>query len=158
VTSDEGKQRIMDGDYSGRILRGQYSKRLRRHIKDLIDRFHAFDEAGSPAIPYISAWEEKGDTIWYEFISKRFIEVLGSTSLEAPQSFRKNIIERHVYKYHDVGSPVRQEVISREELKEHRTGLRDEVKKRGFVEAVYKIAPETGKAFWVKRPGKRGII
>ncbi|MBL7204648.1 MAG: GGDEF domain-containing protein [Desulfobacteraceae bacterium] len=143
-------EQIMDGDYSGRILRGQYSNRLRRHIKDLIDRFRAFDEAGSPAIPYISAWEEKGDTIWYEFISKRFIEVLGSTYLEAPESFRKNIIERHVYKYHDVGSPVRQEVISRKGLKKRRTGLRDEAKKRGFVEAVYKIESEKGKAFWVK--------
>ena len=144
------KAQIMNGDYPGRILHGQYSNRLKRHIKDLFDRFHSFDKAGGPAIPYISAWEEKGDTIWYEFIGKRFIEVLGSTYLDVPESFRKNIVERHVYKYHDVGNPVRQEVISREELKAHRTGLRDEVKKRGFVEAVYKIAPEKGKAFWVK--------
>lgn len=143
-------EQIMDGDYSGRILRGQYGNRLKIHVKVLIDRFRAFDETGSPAIPYISAWEEGGDTIWYEFISKRFIDVLGSTILEAPESFRKNIIERHVYRYHHEGSPVRQEVINREELKEHRTGLRDEVKNRGFVEAVYKIAPEKGKAFWVK--------
>jgi len=107
-------EQIMDGDYSGRILRGQYSNCLRIHIKDSIARFRAFDEAESPAIPYISAWEEKGDTIWYEFIGKRFIEVLGSTSSEAPESFSKNIIERHVYKYHDAGSPVRQEVISRD--------------------------------------------
>ena len=140
----------MNDNYPGRILLGQYSNRLKKHIKDLIDRFYAFDEAASPAIPYISAWEEKGDVIWYEFISKRFIEVLDSTYVEAPKSFRKNIIERHVYKYHDAGSPVRQEIISREELKEYRTGLRDEVKRRGFVEAVYKIAPEKRKPFWVK--------
>jgi diguanylate cyclase (GGDEF)-like protein len=147
--SQEPKQ-MMNDNYPGRILLGQYSNRLKKHIKDLIDRFYAFDEAASPAIPYISAWEEKGDVIWYEFISKRFIEVLGSTYVEAPKSFRKNIIERHVYKYHDAGSPVRQEIISREELKEYRTGLREEVKKRRFVEAVYKIAPEKRKPFWVK--------
>ena len=124
----------MNDNYPGRILHGQYNNRIKRHVKDLIDRFEAFDESGSPAIPYISAWEEKGGTIWYEFISSRFIEILGSTHVEAPESFRKNIIERHVYKYHDAESPVRQEVISREELKKYRTGLRDEVKKRGFVE------------------------
>ena len=51
-------EQITDGDYSIRILHGEYSNRLKIDMKVLIDRFRAFDEAGSPAIPYISAWGE----------------------------------------------------------------------------------------------------
>jgi diguanylate cyclase (GGDEF)-like protein len=147
--SQEPKQ-IMDGNYYGRILNGEYSIHLRSYVKDLIDRFRAYDETGSPAIPYISAWEDKGNVIWYEFIGKRLIEILGCTYSDAPESFRKSIIKRHVYKHSDVGNIIRQEVIRKEELHNHRIGLRDEVKERGFVEAVYKVATGKGKSFWVK--------
>jgi diguanylate cyclase (GGDEF)-like protein len=147
--SQEPKQ-IMDGNYYGHILNGEYSIHLRSYVKDLIDRFRAYDETGSPAIPYISAWEDKGNVIWYEFISKRLIEILGCTYSDAPESFRKSIIKRHVYKHSDVGNIIRQEVIRKEELQDHRTGLRDEVKERGFVEAVYKVVAGKGKIIWVK--------
>ncbi len=79
---------MMNGDYPGRILLGQYSNRLKKHIKDLIDRFYAFDEAASRLSLYFGVGG-KGDAIWYEFISSRFIEVLGSTYVDAPSRFVK---------------------------------------------------------------------
>jgi diguanylate cyclase (GGDEF)-like protein len=150
MRNHQRSKKNLDGDYCGRVLSGKYSSALKSRVADLIKRFRAFDETGSPAIPYISAWKEKEKIIWYEFVSKRFIDLMGCTYYEAPEYFRKSIIERHIYKYLDVDGGVRQEVLSGEELKDHRAGLREEVRKRGIVEAVYKSVHKTGKTFWLK--------
>ena len=66
----------LPGNYYGRILSGEFSDLLKNHIDGLISEFRAFDELGSPAMPYISAWQDKQNIIWYEFVSKRFIGLL----------------------------------------------------------------------------------
>ena len=137
-------------NYYGRILKGDYSDRLKRHMADCIQRFKAFDETGSPAIPYISAWQEKQNIIWYEFISHRFIDLLGCDYTKAPDCLKNSIIERHVYRNNDFDNGVKQEIIRHDEMQIQRGGLREEAKTRGTVEAVYKILARDGNTFWLK--------
>ena len=59
VSADAVKD-IMEGDYSGKILKGKYSKSLKGRVAECIEHFRAFDETGIVAIPYISAWKRKG--------------------------------------------------------------------------------------------------
>jgi len=140
--------KIPESKYCGLILNGNYSDELKNRVADCILRFHAFDQSGSPAIPYISAWHENEKIVWYEFASKRFVELLGCDVSELPESFRKSIIDRREYK--DLDQGIQQEVISKKKLRDLRTDLRDEIKKKGVVEAVYKIVSEKEKTFWLK--------
>jgi diguanylate cyclase (GGDEF)-like protein len=136
--------------YYGRILGGDYSDRLKRHIADCIKRFKAFDETRSPAIPYISAWQTTQKIIWYEFISQRFLDLLGCDQTNAPEYLKSSIIEHHVYHNSNSGDIIKQEIIRQDEMQSQRGGLREEAKTRGNVEAVYKIKGADGKPFWLK--------
>ena len=64
-------------DYYGRILNGEYSRGLKSRIADCIQHFQEFDELGTPTIPYIAAWQEKHKVIWYEFVSRQLLQLLG---------------------------------------------------------------------------------
>ncbi|MDX2497156.1 MAG: hypothetical protein QNL11_04545, partial [Desulfobacterales bacterium] len=114
--------KIPGSKYCGLILNGNYSDELKNRVADCILRFHAFDQSGSPAIPYISAWHENEKIVWYEFASKRFVELLGCDVSELPESFRKSIIDRREYK--DLDQGIQQEVISKKKLRDLRTDLR----------------------------------
>jgi diguanylate cyclase (GGDEF)-like protein len=137
-------------DYYGRILNGAYSDQLKSRLTKYIKRFAAFDEADSPAIPYISAWQEKQNIIWYEFVSRRLIDLLGCDAADAAESIRNSIIERHVYGDKAFDRGIQQEVIKQNEMQIQRSGLRAEAKKSGTVEAVYKIMIKDGKTLWLK--------
>lgn len=146
--NDLKRYKIPESKYCGLILNGNYSDELKSHVADCIHRFHAFDQSGSPAIPYISAWHENEKIVWYEFASKRFAALLECDVSELPESFRKSIIDRREYK--DLDQCIQQEVISKQKLSDLRTDLRDEIKKKGVLEAVYKIASGKEKTFWLK--------
>jgi diguanylate cyclase (GGDEF)-like protein len=143
------KRKTID-NYYGRILNGDYSDRLKSHVAECIRRFRAFDETGSPAIPYISAWQEKHNILWYEFISERFIKLLGCDHKSAAERLRNSIIERHVYRNNNFDSDIKQEVIKQDEMQIQRGGLRQEATTTGTVEAVYKIRGANGETFWLK--------
>jgi len=96
--NDLKRYKIPESKYCGLILNGNYSDALKSHVADCIHRFHAFDQSGSPAIPYISAWHENEKIVWYEFASKRFAALLECDVSELPESFRKSIIDRREYK------------------------------------------------------------
>ena len=83
--------------YYGRILNGNYSRGLKSRIVECIRRFQVFDEMGTPAIPYIAAWRGKHNVIWYEFVSRQLLQLLGCNPSEASEFFRKSIVERHKY-------------------------------------------------------------
>ena len=146
--NDLKRYKVPESKYCGLILNGNYSDELKSHVADCIHRFHAFDQSGSPAIPYISAWHENEKIVWYEFASKRFAALLECDVSELPESFRKSIIDRREYK--DLDQCIQQEVISKQKLSDLRTNLRDEIKKKGVLEAVYKIASGKEKTFWLK--------
>ena len=136
-------------NYCGRILNGAYSDPLKSRIAQCIKCFAEFDEVGSPAIPYLSAWQEKQNIIWYEFVGRRLTDLLGCDAAGAAESIRSSIIERHVYgKAFD--KSIQQEVIKQNEMQVQRSGLRAAAKKRGTVEAVYKIRVADGKTLWLK--------
>jgi diguanylate cyclase (GGDEF)-like protein len=141
---------VSKANYYGRILTGNYSHPLKDYISECIKRFHAFDEVGAPAIPYISAWRENEDTIWYEFVSKRLIALLGCDTSNIPDTFKKSIIERHVYDHNASKKGIQQNILKYKMVKNRRPGLRQNAEIRGTVEAVYKIGIGNTKAFWLK--------
>lgn len=138
----------MKSKYFGRILNGQYTDDLKNRLTDCIQKFHAFDECGSPAIPYIAAWHESEGIVWYEFAGKRFVKVMGCDYEELHETFRKGVIDRREYK--TVKKGILQKIIDKLELKNLRTGLRDKIEKKGIEEAVYKVVSKKKKTFWIK--------
>ena len=136
-------------DYCGRILNGAYSDRLKDRVAACIRRFAEFDATGSPAIPYLSAWQEAQNIIWYEFVSRRLTDLLECDTANAAESIRNSIIQRHVYG-RDFDEGIRQEVIKQNEMQIQRSGLRAEAQESGTVEAVYKVRTAGGKTLWLK--------
>jgi diguanylate cyclase (GGDEF)-like protein len=136
--------------YYGKLLNGPFSSELKTRLGEYIGICRAFDGSGVPAIPYISAWEENSHDIWYEFVSSRFLRLLGCSESQAVSAFRSSIIDRRVYQYRDVETKIEEEVLAGTELMKHRHGLREEGKKTGAVEAVYKITVANDKVVWLK--------
>jgi len=136
--------------YYGRILNGSFSPQLKLRITECLRHFQVFDDLVTPAMPYIAAWQEKNNAIWYEFISKQLIQLLGCDHSTASGFFRKSIVERHIYT--KIGSPenLREVVLKGNEVQERKSELREEVKKSGILEAVYKISATDGKTHWLK--------
>ena len=150
MTTHNDFDQIINQEYYGQILRGNFSKELKKRVAECIPRFRAFEKAGTPAIIYISAWRGEEKKMWYEFASRRFMELLGCDYSELPETFRKSIIERRIYKHLDIDSKIREETLSQKELHGSRKGLRKEGKKTGIIEAVYKVSIEKGKVIWLK--------
>lgn len=141
---------IIDRDYCGRILKGNYSMDLKRRVSDYITCYLAFEKTGNPAIPYISAWEEPGKEIWYEFVSRRFTQLFQCEPSKVAEFFQNSIIDRRIYKYPDADEEIKKEVLSRRELDSARKILREDVKKAGTIDAVYKISLEENRIMWLK--------
>jgi hypothetical protein len=137
-------------DYYGRILHGPYSEKLKERLAECISTFRAFDNIGTLAIPYIAAWHEEEKVIWYEFVSRRFVQILGCEYSQAAETFHSSILERRVYKSLETDWSVKKEVLSERELRGARSDLRKEVREQGIVEAVYKSSPQNGEVFWLK--------
>ena len=150
METDTDSNNIIDPEYCGQILSGSYSDPLKRRIAGCIRYYHGFEETGNPAIPYISAWQEEEKNMWYEFAGKRFVQLMDCPLEELAEVFRNSIRERRVYKYLDVDSGIKTEILRPQELSGVRKGLREEGKQKGIVEAVYKIALPGGNIFWLK--------
>ena len=146
-------QHTLNG-YYGRILNGSYSRRLKGRIAECIQHFQVFDELGTPAIPYIAAWQEEHKVIWYEFVSRQLIQLLGCDHSDASEFFRNSIVERHIYT--EMGTPedLQEVILKSNEVIERKSELREEVKKSGILEAVYKISAADGKTYWLKDQAK----
>ncbi|MGD9086875.1 MAG: hypothetical protein PVI38_00205, partial [Desulfobacterales bacterium] len=80
--------------YYGHILKGNYSQTLKDHIACCIQDFQSFDRQETPAIPYIAAWQETQHVIWYEFVGRQLIQLLGCDYADASDFFRNSIVER----------------------------------------------------------------
>ena len=135
--------------YQGCLLLGNYSEGLRARVSELIDLLMRLEAAHSPVFPYLAAWDEDNKIIWYEFIDKRLCRMLNCTPAAAADSFRKAVVDRRVYCYSGSDDEVEEEIITHEELGGYRHGLREEVKRSGSVDAVYKISVNE-KFAWLK--------
>lgn len=142
---------IVYPNYSGLILPGQYSSYLKQTVSEYIQTFNAFEKTGNPAIPYISAWDEKNEkAIWYEYVSQRFLNLLGCSASQAPKTFRDSIVDRIIYKSSDPDADIQKEIFSHHELDYAREQLREDSKKMGNIDAVYKIELKDSGYTWLK--------
>ena len=142
--------RILAREYCGLILQGNYSIGLKKRLAEYISNYRAFEKTGNPAILYISAWKEEENEIWYEYVSKRFTRLFACEPSEVADVFRETIVDRHVYKYMDVDVGIKREIVSRNKLITSRRKLREDVKKMGIIDAVYKISLEDNRVTWLK--------
>ena len=136
--------------YQGRILNGDFSPELKKKLKNAIPLFHAFYQAGSPAIPYISAWQGNRKNIWYEFVSRKFLTLLNCGPTNIADILRSTIVDRRIYKSRFADPLDAKEVTSREELNHVRGTIREESEKTGLVEAVYKLKLSADRSLWLK--------
>jgi len=137
-------------DYCGKILFGQYSTPLKRRVSEYVLRYHAFDQAVTPVIPYISAWHTDSSTIWYEYAGKNLRRLLDCPDGDLAAVFRKRIIDRYVYKRPSINRPVARETIHQPDLRQLRPQLRRQQEAEGFVNAVYKVAIGADSFCWLK--------
>jgi diguanylate cyclase (GGDEF)-like protein len=142
-------QHTPDG-YYGRILNGNYSHGIKSRIAECIQHFQVFDELGTPAIPYIAAWREKRNVIWYEFVSRQLIQLLGCNPADASEVFRNSMVERRIYTKMGTPGDPQQVILQSKEVTERKSELREEVKESGILEAVYKISAADGETYWLK--------
>lgn len=138
-------------DYCGRILNGDYSRRLKKRVNGCIDTFNRLDQLGVPAMPYLAAWHEDENTIWYEYVSTQFARLLNCSSNEAATTIRDNVIARRIYNYSPADRKIREEVVTAHQLSDFRKELRRDSRSTGRIEAVYKVfISATRQAVWLK--------
>ena len=126
--------------YSGRILAGDYSSTLKQRVAELVAAFELFDTTGIPGIPYITAWHNDDNIMWYEFAGREFTGFFGCNTRELPDVFRNAVIDHRVFHRRELESEIQETVRSRLELSRIRSGLRAKVTESGMVEADYKVS------------------
>jgi hypothetical protein len=141
---------ITPPEYYGRILAGPYSPELKKRVDHCLSIYRSLEEIGNPAMCYMAAWQEEDRIIWYEFASERLRKLLGCKASEVAEVFRRGVVEHRIYTYQKEESGIRKDSIDQQELTRTRKQLRQEVKRTGFIEAVYKIALPDSRTFWVK--------
>lgn len=146
--------RQLPDDYCGHILKGNYSRPLKDHITRCISNFRKFDRLGTPAIPYIAAWQETQNVIWYEFVGRQLIQLLGCDYSDASECFRNSIVERHIYSKTETPEKPQEVILKSKELIERQSELRDAVKNSGVLDAVYKITAADRRTYWLKDQAK----
>ena len=149
---------VIPGGYYGRILNGSYSQALKGHVNRYIQYFQDFDRLQTPSIPYIAAWHESQNVIWYEFVGRQLIQLLGCEHAQASECFRKSILERHIYSKMNPPATSREMVLRSNELIERKSELRDAVKSSGDLDAVYKISTGRGRTCWLKDLAKLEVF
>jgi HD-GYP domain-containing protein (c-di-GMP phosphodiesterase class II) len=141
---------LPDPTYCGRILYGTFSRALKKRVAEYIQCFRTFEETGTPAIPYISAWSKGEKEIWYEFTSRKFHDLFGSNGSELAGIFRKSVIGRRHYSGPDVINGTQETVIEQDRLGLLRFQLRADGQSSGGVEAVYQVSIKNGRRIWLK--------
>ena len=144
--------RVIEQGYYGKILTGDFSGNLKHRVAECIACFRSIERIGVRVIPYISAWMETENKIWYEFVGKRLIRLLKcKRSDNVAEIFRGCVADRRIYKYHDLSAAtVTKSVINRVKIDRAREELRGETQEAGIVEAVYRIVPGKSKPMWLK--------
>ncbi len=136
--------------YHGVILLGTYSPALKQRVAALISQFQAMDALDTPVIPYISAWKTAGSPVWHEFSGKALAGLLGCDPAEVSPTLRRCLVDRCIYSHPHLETGGGRKTMNTFQLHRARTELRAEVMRDGQVEAVYKLAPPSGRVFWLK--------
>jgi len=142
---------LIDQEYHGSILLSdKYSTSLRHRLADCIKCYRAFENIGSVTMLYIAAWEGHDKKIWYEYVGRDLVTLFGCEHHEISEVFRESVKDRRIYKELDVEVGVQKQVKSHDEISNTWEELREEGKKAGTIEAVYKITIGQGKTIWLK--------
>jgi diguanylate cyclase (GGDEF)-like protein len=136
--------------YFGRILKEKYSQPLQERVRGRIEAFYRLEKGLARVMPYISAWQDEDNKIWYEYVDRRLAELFLCFPEKVAGQLQSHIIDRRSYKYIAREEVIREEVITRNQLNGYRQGLREEVKNSGMVEAVYKLALPDESILWLK--------
>jgi hypothetical protein len=140
-----------DYGYHGNILLSdEYSASLKHRLAECIKCYRAFENTGSAAMLYIAAWTGNDKRIWYEYAGQNFVNFFECEQHEIVDIFRKSIQDRHIYKTLDLEVGVEKEVKSNDEVGDAWKELREEGKKAGTMEAVYKLSIGQGNTTWLK--------
>lgn len=139
-----------DRQYDGQILRQPCSHGLKKRVMDCLQSLQLFEKTGIPAIPYISAWRKDGTEIWYEYTSRRFLDLLGGNGADPAEVFRKSVVDRREYGTADAPFGMPGNVIGTQQLDAFRRKLREDGQASGLVEAVYKVSLKNGEVVWLK--------
>ncbi|MBU0730938.1 MAG: HD domain-containing protein [Proteobacteria bacterium] len=137
-------------DYNGQLLYGAYSDELKRKITDYIAQYLALDKINAPVIPYISAWHESDEEIWYEYTGIELNRMLGCDRDKIPETLKNSIIDRIIYKSPTGPPSVTKEITRRHQLDSSRTSIRETSKKEKTIDAVYKILTPYNGMIWLK--------
>ncbi len=141
---------MIDEKYFGKILNGNYHKKLKNRVSEYIQNLQAFEKTGVPIINYLAAWEDEKKSIWYEFASQEFLNIMGCEPSEIDGVFRNSVVDRRVYKYLNEDESIEKNAINKSQISLSREKLRNESKKEENTETVYKILPDQGRAVWLK--------
>jgi diguanylate cyclase (GGDEF)-like protein len=93
-------------------------------------------------------WEP--NVIWYEFVSRQLIQLLGCNHSDASEYFRNSIVERRIYTKMVAPEDPQEVILQSNEVIERKSELREEVKESGILEAVYKISAADANTYWLK--------
>jgi hypothetical protein len=145
---------MTDEKYFGKILQGNYSKKLKNRVSEYVQNLQAFEKTGVPIINYLAAWEDKTKSIWYEFASREFLNIMGCAPGEIDGVFRNSVVDRRVYRYLSEDESIEKNAINKSQISFSREKLRNESKKEGNTETVYKILTDQGRAVWLKDTAK----
>jgi diguanylate cyclase (GGDEF)-like protein len=88
--------------------------------------------------------------IWYEFVSRQLIQLLGCNHSDASEYFRNSIVERRIYTKMVAPEDPQEVILQSNEVIERKSELREEVKESGILEAVYKISAADANTYWLK--------
>jgi len=139
---------IIDCDYNGRILFGEYSSGLKRKVADYIAHYHAFDKIDNPAMPYISAWSRGHGAIWYEYAGKHFRHLFSGPETLS-EDFSSRVLDRCIYQKPTPDLDITKTTLSSDKLADQRHEIRRQGQEDGHVNAVYKIATKDH-PLWLK--------
>ena len=134
-----------DAAYIGRILKINASQPLQERVIQCISVFQTLEATGAIVIPYVAAWNESDGKIWYEYASHRFCELMACKPHELSTIFPNSIIDRRLY-----GPNFKNQTISRLELVGAKNRIREEGKKTGQADSVFKVSPPGQKTIWLK--------
>ena len=137
-------------EYCGKILNGGFSTRLCRRLTECLTTLAALDKMCLPIIPYIAAWRGDGKIIWYEHVGTRLLTLLNCQPSKVAEVFRQSIVDRRLYRYAGKDAKVKEEILTRDELRGGQCSLREEVKKEGVVDSIYQLFLPGEKTIWLK--------
>ncbi len=145
---------LTGGEYCGRILTDSVGRALKERVAEGIRRLRILDELDVPVMPYVAAWRtDSAGSIWYEFVGRRLARLLDCQPCQVADLFRQCLTDHRHYKYEAEGGGVKERILEPGDLAGRRQRLRDQRRRIGGVDAVYRLLLPGGREVWLKDRG-----